>query len=151
MPPENLGQQPLSLQIYPPAFPGNNIPEKAGFNLAMSHTIFTILADAAAAPAAAAPQQPFNPTLIIYVICFGAIFYFLTIRPQSLKQKEMDALLKSVKTGDKIVTLAGIHGMVSNVKDATLIVKVADNVKIEIDKSSVGRIVKRDDAEPASA
>ena len=84
------------------------------------------------------------------MICIFAIFYFLAIRPQSQRQKQLEALIKSVKTGDKIVTSSGIHGMVSNVKDTTLIVKIADNVKIELEKSSVAS-VKRDDSDSASA
>ena len=75
---------------------------------------------------------------IVYMVCIFAIFYFLAIRPQSQRQKQQEAMIKAVKTGDKIVTSSGIHGMVSNVKETTLIVKIADNVKIELDKSSVG-------------
>jgi preprotein translocase subunit YajC len=114
----------------------------------MTHLIFTFLADAAAAGSTATPS--FNPTPIIYLVCLGVIFYFLTIRPQSQRQKEQDAMIKAVKTGDKIVTSSGIHGLVSNVKDTTVIVKIADNVKIEMEKSSIGS-VKRDPAETASA
>ena len=114
----------------------------------MFHQFFTFLAQSPA-PAGAAPGG-FNPTPIVYMVCIFAIFYFLAIRPQSQRQKQLDAMIKAVKTGDKIVTSSGIHGMVSNVKDTTLIVKIADNVKIELDKSSVGS-VKRDEAEPASA
>jgi preprotein translocase subunit YajC len=113
----------------------------------MSHPFFNILADAAGSPAA----RPFDPTMIVYLLVFGVIFYFLTIRPQSLKQKEMDAMIKAIKTGDKVVTTAGIHGMVSNVKDTTIIVKIADNVKIELEKSCIGRVVKRTETEPATA
>ncbi len=115
----------------------------------MTHSIFTVLAQAAAAGGAAGPAG-FNPTPIVYMICIFAIFYFLAIRPQSQRQKQLDAMIKSVKTGDRIVTSSGIHGMVSNVKETTLIVKIADNVKIELDKSSVGS-VKRDDADSPSA
>jgi preprotein translocase subunit YajC len=113
----------------------------------MIHPFFTMLAQgAAAAPAAGG----FNPTPIVYMVCIFAIFYFLAIRPQSQRQKQLDAMIKGVKTGDRIVTSSGIHGMVSNVKDSTLIVKIADNVKIELDKSSVGS-VKRDDSDSAPA
>ena len=106
-----------------------------------------MLADASAP---ATGQAGFNPTPIVYMVCIFAIFYFLAIRPQSQRQKQLDAMIKSVKTGDRIVTSSGIHGTVSNVKDTTLIVKIADNVKIELDKSSVGS-VKRDDTESAAA
>ena len=113
----------------------------------MSHFIFTILAQSPAPATAGATG--FNPTPIVYLICLGAIFYFLTIRPQSQRQKEMDKMIKAIKTGDKVVTSSGIHGMVANVKETTLILKIADNVKIELDKSSIGS-VKRDQSEPAA-
>jgi len=88
--------------------------------------------------------------MLVPMICIFAIFYFLAIRPQSQRQKQLDALIKSVKTGDKIITSSGIHGMVSNVKETTIIVKIADNVKIELEKSSVASVAKRDEALPAS-
>jgi preprotein translocase subunit YajC len=112
----------------------------------MLHPFLTILADTAAAPA----QGGFNPSGIIYLVCIGAIFYFLAIRPQSQRQKQLDAMIKSVKTGDRIVTNSGIHGLVANVKETTLIVKIADNVKIELDKSCIGS-VKRDAETAASS
>jgi len=114
----------------------------------MSHPFLSLLADAA--PAAGAAPSAFNPTPIVYMLCIFAIFYFLAIRPQSQRQKQQDAMIKAIKTGDKVITASGIHGLVSNVKDTTVIVKIADNVKIEMEKSSIGS-VKRDDAETASA
>jgi preprotein translocase subunit YajC len=114
----------------------------------MAHSLFTVLADAAGSSAAGA--TPFNPTPIVYMICIFAVFYFLAIRPQSQKQKQLDAMIKAVKTGDKVITSSGIHGMISNVKDTTVILKVADNVKIELEKSSIGSVVKRDEAGAAS-
>jgi preprotein translocase subunit YajC len=115
---------------------------------AMSHIIFTFLAQTAAP--AATPAGGFNPGSLFPLIPIGIIFYFLVIRPQSKRQKDQEAMIKSIKTGDKVVTTGGIHGMVSNVKETTLIVKIADNVKIELDKSQVGSI-KRDQPETASA
>jgi len=114
----------------------------------MYHHFFTILADAAATGAAA--PGGFNPTPVVYMVCIFAIFYFLAIRPQSQRQKQQEAMIKAVKTGDKVITSSGIHGMVSNVKDTTVILKIADNVKIEMEKSSVGSVVKRDETDSAS-
>ena len=111
----------------------------------MSHSIFILLAQSPA-PAAA---PGFNPSPFVYMICIFAIFYFLAIRPQSQRQKQLDAMIKSVKTGDKVITASGIHGMVSNVKETTVILKIADNVKIEMEKSSIGSVVKRDEPEAA--
>ena len=105
-----------------------------------------------------ADTPPANPQaagglggMLIPMICMGVIFYFLLIRPQQKKQKEQQALISSAKTGDKIVTTSGIHGLISNVKETTVIVKIADNVKVEIDKSAIAVISKRSENEPAVA
>ena len=58
------------------------------------------------------------------------------------RQKEQRRLISSLKTGDRLVTSAGIHGMITNVKDTTVTVKVADNVKIEMEKSAVTNVLK---------
>lgn len=100
-----------------------------------------ILAQAAADPAQPSALFQFAPLIIIAVL-----FYFLLIRPQQKKQKEHQALVAGVKTGDKVVTNSGIHGIVSNVKETTLMLKVADNVKIEMDKAAVAAVVKAADA-----
>ena len=62
------------------------------------------------------------------------------------KQKEQQRLVSTLKTGDRVVTGSGIHGLISNVKETTVILKVADNVKIEIEKSAVGNVLKSDTA-----
>lgn len=101
----------------------------------------TLLTLAEAAPNT--QQQPGLGNMLVPFACIGVIFYFLIIRPQTKKQKEHETLVKSLKTGDKVVTSGGIHGLVSNVKDTTVIVKVADNVKLEIEKSAVSIVTKR--------
>jgi preprotein translocase subunit YajC len=75
-------------------------------------------------------------------IC-GVMFYFLLLRPQQKQRKEQEELLKAVKTGDKVLLNSGIFGIVSNVKDKSLMVKIADNVKIEVLKSAVGSVVQK--------
>jgi preprotein translocase subunit YajC len=102
--------------------------------------ILFLLAQASSQPA----QSPggglgnfFVPMILIFVM-----MYFIMIRPQKKRQMEQQRLISSLKTGDKVVTNAGIHGLISNVKDSTVIVKVADNVKIEMDKSAVTTVLK---------
>ena len=103
----------------------------------MNHLVFVTLAQAA-------PQQ--SPLgMLIPFACIAVIFYFLIIRPQTKRQKEQDAMVKAIKTGDKVVTSGGIHGMIANVKDTTFILKIADNVKIEVDKVAVTYVAKRED------
>lgn len=102
-----------------------------------SHVFLTL---AQASPAA---QSPSPLSSIIPFVCIGVIFYFLIIRPQSKRQKEHAALVAALKTGDKVVTSGGIHGIVANVKEgSSLILKIADNVKIEVDKSAIATIEK---------
>ncbi len=98
----------------------------------------TLLAQAASpAPAGPNPLASFVPIILIFVI-----MYFLLFRPQMRRQKEQAALVSQLKTGDRVVTASGIHGLISNVKDRTVIVKIADNVKIEMEKSAVTSVVK---------
>ena len=102
----------------------------------MISTLFTTLAQAA-------PAGPSPLSSIIPFVCIGIIFYFLIIRPQSKRQKELQALIAALKTGDKVITTGGIHGIIANVKEGTtLSLKIADNVKIEIDKSAIASVDK---------
>jgi preprotein translocase subunit YajC len=79
------------------------------------------------------------------------IFYFLLIRPQQKRQKEHQRLLSDLKTGDKVITTSGIHGLIANVKDTTFLVKIADNVKIEVDKNAIASVSKSVDQPKATA
>lgn len=91
-----------------------------------------------AAPSGAAGLLGFIPWIAIIVI-----FYFLLIRPQAKRQKQHAEMLKNVKKGDKIVTAGGIHGEVVGVKDEnTLIVKIDANTKVELERSSIGRVTQ---------
>jgi preprotein translocase subunit YajC len=83
----------------------------------------------------------FVPMTLIFVM-----MYFLLIRPQKKRQTEQQRLISTLKTGDRVVTNAGIHGLISNVKEATVIVKVADNVKIEMEKSAISNVLKSADS-----
>ena len=77
------------------------------------------------------------PFVFIFVI-----MYYVMIRPQMRRQKEQARLVASLKTGDRVVTASGIHGLISNVKEKTVIVKVADNVKLEMEKTAVTNVLK---------
>ena len=79
----------------------------------------------------------FVPLIFIFII-----MYFVMIRPQKKRQEQQQKLIGNLKTGDRVVTNAGIHGLIANVKETTVLVKVADNVKIEIDKSAITNVLK---------
>ena len=85
-------------------------------------------------------------TTMIWMAAMFVILYYVMIRPQAKRQKEQQRLIAALKTGDRVVTSAGIHGMITNVKDTTVTVKVADNVKIEMEKSAVSNVLKTSDA-----
>lgn len=80
-------------------------------------------------------------SILPFVFIF-VIMYYVMLRPQMRRQKEQAKLVSALKTGDRVVTSSGIHGLISNVKDTTVIVKVADNVKIEMEKTAVTNVVK---------
>jgi preprotein translocase subunit YajC len=101
----------------------------------------TNAATATGAPDASQQGMPFWGSILIYLPLI-AIGYFLFIRPNSVAQKKQAEKLKTAKTGDKIVTTSGIHGVIANVKENTFIVKVADNVKLELEKSHIDKVLK---------
>ncbi|MGP1440383.1 MAG: preprotein translocase subunit YajC [Treponema sp.] len=70
------------------------------------------------------------------------IFYFLLIRPQRKEQKEREALIATVKKGDKIITIGGLHGMVTLTKERTVIMKVDEGCKIEISRSAIATVLR---------
>jgi preprotein translocase subunit YajC len=80
------------------------------------------------------------------IVFIGLIFYVLIFLPMKKKQKKLDAMIAALKSGDKVITNAGIYGVVAGVKDRTLILKVADQVKIEIAKSAVAGLQGPDEA-----
>ena len=86
---------------------------------------------------AVSPLVQFFPLVLIFII-----FYFLLIRPQKQKEKEHQKMLTGIDKNDEIVTLGGIHGTVVNVKEKTLILRIDENVKMEIEKNSVAYIKK---------
>jgi len=90
------------------------------------------------APAAPAAAGGLNSILgFLPIILIFAVLYFLMILPQQRRQKKHTQMLDQIKRGDRVVLGAGIHGIVSNVKEQTFLVKVAENTELEVDKSSV--------------
>lgn len=84
--------------------------------------------------------EMFLPMVIIM-----AIFYFMLIRPQQRKEKERLKMIEAIKTGDRILFAGGILGTVTNVKDQVLVVRIAENTKVEAMRSSVSRVLDKDD------
>ena len=78
---------------------------------------------------------------VVYMVAIVAIIYLLIIRPQKKRQKDHEKLINEISLGVEIVTIGGIHGEVTRIKDDTLWIKVSNNVEIEIEKSAVNRTV----------
>ncbi|MBP1589919.1 MAG: preprotein translocase subunit YajC [Kiritimatiellae bacterium] len=116
------------------------------------------LSSLAALPFAMAPAQGAGGQgaagssigMFVYLGLLILLFYFMLIRPQRRREKERRALLDAVKTGDRILFAGGFIGTVANVKDKTLVVKIADNVKVEIARAAVAQILTKD-ADPNAA
>ena len=78
---------------------------------------------------------------LIPFVAIIAIFYFFIIRPQNKKQKETEKMIAALKKGDKVVTIGGIHGVISSTKEKTVVVKVDDNTKIEFNRTAIATVV----------
>ncbi len=88
------------------------------------------------------PQQP--PALFQFVplVLVMVIFYFMLIRPQKKQEEERKNMLNKIKKNDEVVTTGGMYGVVLNVKDKTVTLRIDDNVKVEIDRSAISRVEK---------
>lgn len=103
----------------------------------------------AGAPAAEGAEGPSGGFTIGWLVFMVAIFYFVMIRPQQRREKEHKATIASVKSGQSVLLTSGIIGEVCNVKDKTLIVRIAEKTKIEVLKSAVAQIIEKGDDVPA--
>lgn len=93
-----------------------------------------------------AVQSPPGNPLIMFgpILLFGAILFFL-FRAQSKENKRKQKMIENIQTGDKVVTVCGMHGIIANVKERTFILKIADNVKVEINKSGIATVLNKED------
>ncbi|MFH0795000.1 MAG: preprotein translocase subunit YajC [bacterium] len=90
------------------------------------------------------PQQTaFYHQLIPMVVLIFIAFYFIIFRPQKREQKERQRLLDNLKKGDRVVTIGGVHGEVSEVSDDTVTIRVAPKMEIKFNRSAVSTIVPR--------
>ncbi len=82
-------------------------------------------------------------SFIIMMAVIFAIFYFLMIRPQQKKQKELKAMLDNLVYGDTVMTTGGIHGKVTGLADAVVTLEIADKVRIKIARSAIAAILQK--------
>ena len=94
--------------------------------------------------AAGAPSGQGSSSMMVQLAFFAAIFaifYFLLIRPQQKTKRERETMLSAVKPGDRVVMSSGLHGTVVKLSEHGVTLKVADQVRLEFDRSAIGRIV----------
>ncbi len=78
------------------------------------------------------------PALFLFLI-----MYLLLIRPQQRRQQELNQLIAGLKKHDEVVTVGGVHGTIINLREQTVILRVDDNVKMEVDKTAIVRLSRR--------
>ncbi len=74
-------------------------------------------------------------------IIIGVLFYVLLLRPQQKQRREHQNMLTRIKTGDKVITVGGIYGLVTNVKNGVLILKIAEGVKVEVTRDAIRTVI----------
>ena len=84
------------------------------------------------------PLMNLMPIILIFVV-----FYFLLIRPQKKTQDLHKKMIASLKKNDEVITAGGVHGTITNVKDSTVTLKIDDNVKVEVQKSSISSMKRK--------
>lgn len=115
----------------------------------MNETMGCVLALMGPSGEGAQKQSP--AFMIVWMGIMIAVFYFLMIRPQKRKEQERRDLLAAAKTGDRVAFGGGLLGVIANVKEKTFVIKIAENVKIEVARYAVTQILDKGDelaAEP---
>ena len=90
-----------------------------------------------AAPAGAPPGGALGG--LPFIMMMIAVFYFVLIRPQQKERKAHEAFVASLQKGQRVVTRSGVHGRVDTVEEATIVLEIADKVRVTVDKVSVAR------------
>lgn len=101
-------------------------------------TLNTILLQAAA-PAGGAQAQGMDYSFIIMMVLIFGVMYFLMIRPQQKRQKELNNFRKSLEKGTKVITAGGIYGRIKEIEETTVLVEVDGNTTLRLDKSMIMR------------
>ena len=83
------------------------------------------------------PLVQLGPIFLMFII-----FYFLLIRPQQQKQKEHEQRVKNLAKNDEVITSGGLHGTIVGLKEKSVLLRIAENVKVEVERSAVTEVVK---------
>jgi preprotein translocase subunit YajC len=95
------------------------------------------------APVASAEASPFQFPIMMLILF--AIMYFLMIRPQKRREKERKEMLENVQSGSRVLLTSGMIGQVTNVKENTLVIRIAENTKVEAVRAAISQILEKDE------
>ena len=83
-------------------------------------------------------------TLVLYFAVFFGVMYFIMIRPQQKQAKKRQELINGIRVRDEVITLGGLMGKITKVKDNSVMLQIADNVEVEVTKTGVTSVTNRD-------
>ncbi|WP_174819977.1 preprotein translocase subunit YajC [Paenibacillus koleovorans] len=95
------------------------------------------IAEEAASPSAASYLTTFLPFILMF-----AVLYFLLIRPQQKRAKTRTSMLSTLKKGDKVTTIGGMHGTIMEITDDIVVLRVNDATKLTFDRSAISAVVQ---------
>jgi len=104
----------------------------------LNSTLFAMM------PANSTGEGPSPFSMLLPLVGMLAIFYFLLIRPQAKRQKELRKMVDALKKGDRVLTASGLYGDVAGLRDDIVVVEIADGVKVEMLKSAVTAVIGRE-------
>ena len=111
------------------------------FSLSTAHWL-------AMAPPASQPGDPPNKGLVVMlgqIVLIVVVFYLILVRPQQKQQKELKKMLEALKSGDRVLTTSGMFGVVNQVKEKTVIVKISENTKVEMLRSGIQQVLPNEE------
>ena len=84
---------------------------------------------------------------LLYIVGLFAILYFLMIRPQQQRLKKHQEMIGNIKQDEKVITIGGIYGTIVNIKDKSVILEVADKVRVEFLKTAISQVVDQEEGD----
>lgn len=88
---------------------------------------------------------------MIFPVLMIVMMYFIIFRPQQKRMKEHQKLVSSIAVDDHVIMESGVHGIITSIKDRTVMVKIADNVKVQFERSKIAAVTKKSDVVDATA
>ena len=103
------------------------------------------------AQAAGASGGGFDPAPFVMLIVLGLIFYFMLFRPQQKRMKQQKEMLEALKRGDRVVTLGGMHGVVTRLDDVEISLEISQGVVVKMNRSAVSEVLSKTSVSPVAS